>query len=121
MRILFAAAVVLAFHAPGLRAQGVIGVSAQILPREEMVVGGSATRVERGARGAVRVSLPITLSPGYRPLVTVESAPGAPVCTLAPDARAGEGWSARLSCTVPPGTAPDGAPIPVRLMLTPNA
>ena len=122
MRLPILIAAILAVASPlAARAQTAeIGVSAQVLEREEVrqadVTGAAQVRVERTG-GGTRLTVPLVLTHRMRPLLTVQQRPGDPPCELVRDnaARTDAGWGTTLRCT-----AATGAPVRARLVITPN-
>jgi hypothetical protein len=122
MRLPILIAAVLAVASPlAARAQTAeIGVSAQVLEREEVKraeAGVEQVRMER-TRGGTRLTVPLVLTHRMRPLLTIQQRAGDPPCELVRDdaARTDAGWGTTLRCTAT--TA--GAPVWARLVITPN-
>ena len=117
---LFIAAILAAATPLAARAQtATIGVSAQVLEREEVkpAAGVEQVSVER-TRGGTRLSIPLVLTHRMRPLVTLQQRAGDPPCELVSGAapRTAEGWGTTLRCTA----ATAGAPVWARLVIIPN-
>jgi hypothetical protein len=111
--LLICAAALLVLPAAARAQGGAVGMSAQVLAREEVQVAAGAG-MERAAGGALRLSVPLLLTHAVRPLVLLQQRRGDPRCELVSGgARAEEGWSARLRCTTESGWA--------RLVIIPKA
>ena len=83
------------------RAQGVdgaIGVSARILPVEEVRAAAVGVTMDRAAGGTLRLSVPLVLTHQARPVVALRQRPGDPACELVE-----EGPDTRLRCSSPQG------------------
>jgi hypothetical protein len=95
--LLGAALVAFPLSASAQGVDGAIGVSARILPVEEVRAAAAGVTMER-ASGGLRMSVPLVLTHQARPVVALRQRPGDPACELVE-----EGRDTRLRCSSPHG------------------